>query len=107
MDGTDFQKACWTALRKVPFGETISYGELARRIGRPKASRAVGAANHANPLPIVVPCHRVIGAGGRLTGFSAAGGVATKLRMLVIEGAQVGGAPGLFDDLPLAAKPRR
>ena len=61
-----------------------------------------------NPLPIVVvPCHRVICAGGRLTGFSAAGGVATKLRMLAIEGAQVGGAPGLFDGIPLAAKPRR
>lgn len=83
LHGTDFQKDCWTALRAVPFGETVSYGELARRIGRPKASRAVGAANHANPLPIVVPCHRVIGADRSLTGFG--GGLDTKRRLLALE----------------------
>ncbi|MDD9902479.1 MAG: methylated-DNA--[protein]-cysteine S-methyltransferase [Rhodospirillaceae bacterium] len=83
MDGTDFQKECWTALRQVPFGATVSYGELARRAGRPKASRAVGAANHANPLPIVVPCHRVIGSDKSLTGFG--GGLETKLKLLAME----------------------
>lgn len=83
MDGTDFQIECWTALRQVPFGATVSYGELAHRIGRPKASRAVGAANHANPLPIVVPCHRVIGADNSLTGFG--GGLETKTTLLTLE----------------------
>jgi methylated-DNA-[protein]-cysteine S-methyltransferase len=83
MDGTDFQKDCWIALRQVPFGATVSYGELAHRIGRPKASRAVGAANHANPLPIVVPCHRVIGADNSLTGFG--GGLETKTKLLTLE----------------------
>ena len=94
MDGTDFQKACWTALRQVPFGETISYGELARRIGRPKASRAVGAANHANPLPIVVPCHRVIGADNSLTGFG--GGLDTKRVLLAHENVAVETQGDLF-----------
>ena len=83
MDGTDFQKETWTALRAVPFGATVSYGELARLVGRPKASRAVGAANHANPLPIVVPCHRVIGSDKSLTGFG--GGLETKLKLLALE----------------------
>ncbi|NKB55407.1 MAG: methylated-DNA--[protein]-cysteine S-methyltransferase [Alphaproteobacteria bacterium] len=83
MDGTDFQKEVWTALRAVPFGETVGYGELAERIGRPKASRAVGAANHANPLPIVVPCHRVIGSDRSLTGFG--GGLETKQTLLEFE----------------------
>src|SRR5437667_8908947 len=63
-EGTGFQKSVWRQLRDIPYGETISYGELARRIGNPKASRAVGAANGSNPLPIVIPCHRVIGASG-------------------------------------------
>lgn len=80
MGGTDFQKDVWAALCDIPYGETISYGELARRIGRPKASRAVGAANGANPLPIIVPCHRVIGANNSLTGFG--GGVETKQFLL-------------------------
>jgi len=83
MDGTNFQKQCWTALRQVPYGDTISYGELAQRIGRPGASRAVGAANHANPLPLVVPCHRVIGSDKSLTGFG--GGLDTKLQLLAME----------------------
>lgn len=81
--GTPFQLAVWQALMEIPPGETITYGELARRIGRPSASRAVGAANGANPLPIVVPCHRVIGAGGALTGF--AGGIETKRFLLAFE----------------------
>lgn len=78
--GTPFQLDVWRALLDIPAGETISYGELARRIGRPSASRAVGAANGANPLPIVIPCHRVIGASGKLTGF--AGGIPTKTWLL-------------------------
>ncbi len=67
--GTDFQKQVWAALREIPAGGTVSYGELAARIGRPRAVRAVGAANGANPIPVVVPCHRVIGADASLTGF--------------------------------------
>jgi methylated-DNA-[protein]-cysteine S-methyltransferase len=73
----------WRALREIPYGETTSYGELARSIGRPSASRAVGAANGRNPLPIVVPCHRVIGSTGRLTGF--AGGLHLKEGLLALE----------------------
>jgi len=83
--GTDFQREVWTALRDIPFGETISYAELARRVGKPSAMRAVGAANGRNPLPIVVPCHRVIGADGSLTGFG--GGLPTKRFLLELEGA--------------------
>ncbi|HFC04598.1 MAG TPA: methylated-DNA--[protein]-cysteine S-methyltransferase [Rhizobiales bacterium] len=74
--GTEFQKDVWRALAQIPFGETISYGEMARRVNRPKASRAVGAANGANNLPIILPCHRVIGANKTLTGFG--GGLKTK-----------------------------
>lgn len=81
--GTPFQLEVWRALTEIPAGETISYGELARRIGRPSASRAVGAANGANPLPVVVPCHRVIGANGTLTGFG--GGLDTKRWLLALE----------------------
>lgn len=69
MAGTPFQRRCWDALLTIPYGETISYGEQARRIGNPKAARAVGGANRRNPLCIVVPCHRVIGSGGALTGY--------------------------------------
>lgn len=81
--GTPFQRGVWAELVRIPPGQTISYGDLARRIGRPSASRAVGAANGANPLPIVVPCHRVIGANGTLTGF--AGGLETKRFLLALE----------------------
>jgi methylated-DNA-[protein]-cysteine S-methyltransferase len=73
--GTPFQHKVWQELRRIPFGETRSYGELARRLGMPTAARAVGAANGRNPLPIVVPCHRVIGSDGSLTGFYAGVGV--------------------------------
>jgi len=83
--GTDFQLSVWAALQRIPFGELRSYGDIAREIGRPKAVRAVGAANGRNPLPIVVPCHRVIGSNGSLTGFS--GGLALKAQLLEFEGA--------------------
>lgn len=81
--GTEFQKEVWQALVTIPFGETCSYGQIARQIGRPKAVRAVGAANGKNPISIVVPCHRVIGTNGKLTGF--AGGLETKATLLKIE----------------------
>jgi methylated-DNA-[protein]-cysteine S-methyltransferase len=82
-EGTEFQKKVWRALREIPFGKTKSYLELARTVGSPKASRAVGAANGKNPLSIVVPCHRVVGADGTLTGF--AGGLKTKAALLALE----------------------
>lgn len=83
MRGTPFQKQVWTALLDIPFGETRSYGELAKQIGYPAASRAVGAANGRNPISIIVPCHRVIGSSGSLTGF--AGGLEIKARLLALE----------------------
>ena len=82
-EGTDFQLKVWQALSQIPYGETRSYGELAQSIGRPKASRAVGAANGQNPLPIIIPCHRVIGNDGSLTGFG--GGMNTKAALLELE----------------------
>ena len=82
--GTDFQKSVWAALLTIPFGETRSYGEIARQIGRPEASRAVGAANGRNPISIITPCHRVLGTNGRLTGF--AGGLEAKDHLLKHEG---------------------
>ena len=81
--GTSFQLEVWAALRAIPYGETRSYREIARTIGRPEAIRAVGAANGANPLPIIVPCHRVIGANGSLTGFG--GGLPVKRYLLDLE----------------------
>jgi methylated-DNA-[protein]-cysteine S-methyltransferase len=81
--GTPFQQRVWAELRRIPYGETISYAELADRIGRPTASRAVGAANGRNPVSIVVPCHRVIGSGGALTGY--AGGLERKRALLKLE----------------------
>ncbi|HEY4341386.1 MAG TPA: methylated-DNA--[protein]-cysteine S-methyltransferase [Steroidobacteraceae bacterium] len=81
--GTEFQNRVWNALRTIPFGETRSYGQIADQIGNRKAVRAVGAANGANPLSIIVPCHRVIGANGKLTGF--AGGLDVKARLLAME----------------------
>jgi methylated-DNA-[protein]-cysteine S-methyltransferase len=85
-EGTAFQLATWQGLRTIPYGTTISYAELARRVGKPEAVRAVGAANGANPLPIVVPCHRVIGKDGSLTGFG--GGLPLKRALLELEGAR-------------------
>jgi methylated-DNA-[protein]-cysteine S-methyltransferase len=85
-EGTAFQRTVWKHLQKIPYGQTISYGELARRVGNPKASRAVGAANGKNPIPIVIPCHRVIGANGTLTGFG--GGLPIKKALLDLETGQ-------------------
>ena len=83
LSGTEFQVSVLEALQQIPYGETVSYGEIARRIGRPKAVRAVGAANGRNPIPVVVPCHRVIGSSGDLTGFG--GGLDTKEALLRLE----------------------
>jgi methylated-DNA-[protein]-cysteine S-methyltransferase len=82
--GTAFQLAVWNALREIPYGDTISYAELARRIGKPSAVRAVGAANGANPIPVIIPCHRVIGSNGTLTGYG--GGIERKQWLLALEG---------------------
>jgi methylated-DNA-[protein]-cysteine S-methyltransferase len=81
--GTEFQKSVWKALLAIPFGETRSYGEIARQLGRPTAFRAVGAANGKNPISIIAPCHRVVGSTGKLTGF--AGGLAAKQHLLSLE----------------------
>jgi len=89
--GTEFQESVWNALTKIPYGETWSYGELAIYIGKPKASRAVGAANGLNPIPVIIPCHRVIGANGKLTGFG--GGLDTKQYLLGLEAESLN--PGL------------
>lgn len=86
--GTPFQLKVWQELCRIPYGETISYGELAKRTGNANASRAVGMANGRNPLPIIVPCHRVIGANGKLTGFG--GGIWRKEKLLALEGAPCG-----------------
>lgn len=83
--GSAFERRVWDALRAIPYGATLSYGELARRLGDPRSSRAVGAANGKNPIPIIVPCHRVIGAHGELTGFG--GGLDRKRWLLEHEGA--------------------
>jgi methylated-DNA-[protein]-cysteine S-methyltransferase len=92
IQGTDFQCAVWNALRTIPLGETLSYGALARRIGRPSAVRAVGLANGANPIAIVVPCHRVIGADGSLTGY---GGGLDRKRWLLAHERSAGRTPAL------------
>jgi methylated-DNA-[protein]-cysteine S-methyltransferase len=99
--GTPFQLSVWRALQAIPYGETLSYGELARRIELPGAARAVGLANGANPLPIIVPCHRVIGADGSLTGFG--GGLPIKRALLALEGAAC--VADLFDAAPVRAWP--
>ena len=89
--GTEFQRRVWQALQQIPYGETWSYGELAKYVGNPKASRAVGAANGINPIPVIIPCHRVIGSNGKLTGFG--GGLETKAFLLNLEAKRR--APGL------------
>lgn len=86
-EGTPFQQKVWNELLKIPYGETISYGELAKRIGNPNASRAVGLANGSNPIPIIIPCHRVIGSNGKLTGYG--GGLPIKERLLALEKRQL------------------
>lgn len=82
--GTKFMKEVWTALQEIPYGETRTYGQIAQRIGKPKAARAVGMANHRNPIPIIIPCHRVIGSNGKLVGYAL--GMKMKKFLLMLEG---------------------
>ncbi|MEY2762961.1 MAG: methylated-DNA--protein-cysteine methyltransferase [Actinomycetota bacterium] len=89
LEGTEFQRKAWQAMRKIPFGETISYGDQARKVGKPKAYRAVGSANGKNPIPIIVPCHRVLASDGSLGGYSL--GLSMKRRLLALEGVSVAG----------------
>jgi methylated-DNA-[protein]-cysteine S-methyltransferase len=108
MDGIPpFRQSIYAVLRSIPPGATLSYGEIATRLGDGSGARDVGEAMGKNPFPIIVPCHRVVAAGGKVGGFSAAGGITTKLRLLNIEGALVGEAPTLFENLPMAARPGR
>jgi methylated-DNA-[protein]-cysteine S-methyltransferase len=102
----DFNRRVYAVARTIPPGATLSYGEIAERLGDRALARDVGQALGQNPFPVIVPCHRVLAAGGKAGGFSAPGGVVTKLRLLSIEGAQPGG-PTLFDRLPLQAPRRR
>lgn len=95
--GSEFEEQVWAALRAIPYGATVSYGEIARRVGQPGAARAVGMANNRNPLPIVVPCHRVIGADGSMTGFG--GGIARKRWLLAHEARFAPPAGDLFSKL--------
>jgi methylated-DNA-[protein]-cysteine S-methyltransferase len=87
LEGTEFQLLVWRNLQKIPYGETLSYGQLAKRIGSPDAARAVGLANGSNPIPIIIPCHRVIGSNGDLTGFG--GGLPIKKKLLALESRQL------------------
>jgi methylated-DNA-[protein]-cysteine S-methyltransferase len=103
-DGTpEFNRRVYAVARTIPPGQTMTYGEIAERLGDKLLARAVGQALGENPVPIVMPCHRVLAAGGKTGGFSAPGGVTTKLKLLTIEGAQPGG-PTLFERLPLATR---
>ena len=107
-----FNRRVYEIARTIPPGQTLTYGEVAARLGAAGDARAVGQALGENPFPPVVPCHRVVAAGGKTGGFSATGGVDTKLRLLAIEGAQVGGSCPLFDQpggeaLPTQLRPRR
>ena len=107
LDGIDgFERRVLEAARGIAPGATLTYGELATRAGSPGAAREVGQAMARNRFPIVVPCHRVLAAGGGFGGFSAPGGLESKARLLTIEKAAVGGEPSLFDDLPIAVRPR-
>jgi methylated-DNA-[protein]-cysteine S-methyltransferase len=87
LEGTNFQLSVWNRLREIPYGETVSYLDLAKKIGNPKAVRAVGLANGSNPIPIIIPCHRVIGSNGSLTGFG--GGLPNKQKLLALESKQL------------------
>lgn len=87
--GTEWQLKCWNALREIPYGETASYGDIARKTGNPRAFRAVGLANNRNPIPVFIPCHRVIGADGSLTGFG--GGLEVKQKLLRLERTNIQG----------------
>jgi methylated-DNA-[protein]-cysteine S-methyltransferase len=105
-DLPEFNRKVYDIARTIPPGATLTYGEVAERLGDKLLARDVGQALGQNPIPLIVPCHRVLAAGGKTGGFSAPGGVVSKLRLLTIEGAQPHG-PTLFDRLPLAAKRRR
>jgi methylated-DNA-[protein]-cysteine S-methyltransferase len=100
-----FNRRVYAIARQIPPGQTMTYGEIAERLGDKQLARAVGQAMGENPTPLIMPCHRVLAAGGKPGGFSASGGVVTKLRLLTIEGAAPGG-PTLFDKLPLQARSR-
>jgi len=102
----EFNRKVYAIARKIPAGSTLTYGEIAERLGDKLLAREVGQALGQNPIPLIIPCHRVLAAGGKTGGFSAPGGVVSKLRLLTIEGAQPNG-PTLFDNLPLVAKRRR
>ena len=102
---TEFNKRVYAIARKIPPGQTMTYGEIAERLGDKTWARAVGQAMGENPTPVIMPCHRVLAASGKTGGFSAPGGVVTKLRLLTIEGAQPNG-PTLFDRLPLEGRRR-
>lgn len=101
----DFERAVLEETFSIPPGETRTYGEIAAAVGSPGAARAVGRALGANPIPIIVPCHRVLASDGKSGGFSAPGGSVTKMKILEIEGARRGSEPGLFDRLPWRTKP--
>ncbi|GIL38887.1 methylated-DNA--[protein]-cysteine S-methyltransferase [Roseiterribacter gracilis] len=101
----EFNRRVYEILCTVPAGETVTYGDIAHRLGDPGAARAVGRALGENPIPVIVPCHRVLAASGKSGGFSAPGGADTKLKLLSIEGARTNDVPSLFDTpLPLARK---
>lgn len=104
--GSELERKVWAAALRIPCGEVRTYGDIAREIGAPGAAQAVGAALGRNPVPIIVPCHRVVAGGGRSGGFSAPGGVSTKFRILRIEGAARRAEGALPMDLPLAVRPR-
>ena len=101
----EFNRKVYAIARKIPCGATMTYGEIAERLGDKSLAREVGRAMGENPTPLIMPCHRVLAAGNKAGGFSANGGIVTKMRLLTIEGAQPGG-PILFDRLPLAVKGR-
>jgi methylated-DNA-[protein]-cysteine S-methyltransferase len=103
---TEFNKRVYAIARRIPPGQTMTYGEIAERLGDKTLARAVGQAMGENPTPVIMPCHRVMAASGKTGGFSAPGGVVTKLRLLTIEGAQPSG-PTLFDHLPLETRRRQ
>jgi methylated-DNA-[protein]-cysteine S-methyltransferase len=102
----EFERAVYEAARRIPAGSTRTYGELAAEAANPRAARAVGVAMAGNPFPIIVPCHRVLAAGGGFGGFSARGGLAAKARLLQIERASTSEAPMLFEALPVALRPK-
>jgi methylated-DNA-[protein]-cysteine S-methyltransferase len=104
--GSEFERSVWEAARRIPCGEVRSYGDIALDIGAAQGAQAVGVALGRNPVPIIVPCHRVLAADGKSGGFSAPGGVETKFRILEIEGAKRVGEPELFESLPLKVRPR-